>query len=206
VKKAVGYFLMGLGWLIFWPVQIGIAIYAIYYIITTFINNGVIAGLVSIPIAGICLAVFYFLVHIIAIPYSALVSSLLGTEKRQRELWERQRKEQEAEMLGAEDLKWQSETRKTLAELGMTTQEIENEMIKHDEEIGKDLVERFRNENKPELAKREIEQLRDLIKHHKNRYYNLDSPDISDVAYDYLKQRLHSLEEAYPQFGTQQSK
>jgi hypothetical protein len=197
VKKAVGYFLMGLGWLIFWPVQIGIAIYGVYYVVTAFINAGVIAGLVSIPIVGICLAVFYFLVHIIATPYSALVSSLLGTEKRRRELWERQRKEQEAEMLGAKHLEWYSETRMALSKLGMTSQEIEDEMIKRAEEINKELVEGFKNQNKPELAKREIEQLRALIEYHKHRYYNLDSPEISDAAYDYLKQRLDLLEEAY---------
>ena len=205
MKKVIGYFLMGLGWLIFWPAQIGVAIYGIYYIVKTFINAGVIAGLVGILITGICLTVFYLLVHFIAIPYSILVSSLLGTEKRQRELRERQRKEQEAEMLGAEHLAWHSETRKALSKLGMTLQEIEDEIIKRDEEIGKDLLERFKNQNEPELAKREIKQLRALIKYHKQRYYE-NSPEISDAAYDYLKQRLRLLEEAYPKFAIRQSK
>lgn len=206
MKQVVGYFLMGLGWLIFWPVQIGVAVYGIYYIVTTFINTSVIAGLISIPITGICLAVFYFLVHILVIPYSALVSSLLVTEKKQKELWEKQRKEQEAEMLATEHLKFKSEMRNILSKQGMTSQEIEDEIIKRDEEINKDLIESFRNENKPELAKREIEQLRALVKYHKHQYYNLDSPEISDAAYDYLKHRLHLLEEAYPQFAMQQSK
>jgi hypothetical protein len=206
MKRLFGYFLMGLGWLIFWPVQIGVAVYGIYYIVTAFINAGVIAGLISIPVTGICLAVFYLLVHVIATPYSALVSSLLGTEKRQRELWERQRKEQEAEMLADEHLKGDSERRKALSKLGMTSQEIEDKMIKSDEEIDKGVVEMFRNQNKPELAKKEIAELRALIAYHKRRYHALDSPEISDAAYDYLKHRLRLLEEAYPQFATRQSK
>jgi len=206
MKRLFGYFLMGLGWLIFWPVQIGVAVYGIYYIVTAFINAGVKAGFVSILITGVCLTVFYILVHFSAIPYSVLVSSLLGTEKRQRELWERQRKEQEAEMLANERLKGNSERRNALSKLGMTPQEIEDEMRKDDENIDKDLVDMFKNQNEPELAKKDIAELRSLIAYHKRRYYVLDSPEISDAAYDYLKHRLRLLEEAYPQMPTQRSK
>jgi DNA ligase (NAD+) len=45
---------------------------------------------------------------------------------------------------------------------------------------------------------REIEALREAINFHNYRYYVLDSPVISDAAYDRLFRRLVALEEAHP--------
>ena len=42
--------------------------------------------------------------------------------------------------------------------------------------------------------KEEIEQLKKQIEYHNNRYYNLDSPEISDYDYDMLYARLKELE------------
>ena len=53
--------------------------------------------------------------------------------------------------------------------------------------------------------KERIEQLRDEINHHNYRYYVLDSPEISDAAYDELMRELKQLEEQYPQFLTPDS-
>ncbi len=53
--------------------------------------------------------------------------------------------------------------------------------------------------------KDEIEQLKKLINYHNNLYYNLDSPVLSDTQYDELYQKLKNLEDAYPQFRTQNS-
>jgi DNA ligase (NAD+) len=43
-----------------------------------------------------------------------------------------------------------------------------------------------------------IAQLSDLIRHHDERYYGLDSPEISDADYDELLRELRSLEAAHP--------
>ncbi len=53
--------------------------------------------------------------------------------------------------------------------------------------------------------KSRIEKLRAEINRHNYLYYVLDSPEISDAAYDKLMQELKSLEEKYPQFLTPDS-
>ncbi len=57
----------------------------------------------------------------------------------------------------------------------------------------------------PDEAKVKIEKLRAEINHHNQRYYVLDSPEISDAEYDDLMRELKQLEEQYPQFLTPDS-
>ncbi|OGO31623.1 MAG: DNA ligase (NAD(+)) LigA [Chloroflexi bacterium RBG_16_56_11] len=54
-------------------------------------------------------------------------------------------------------------------------------------------------------VKNRIEKLRSEINQHNYRYYVLDSPEISDGAFDSLMRELKSLEEQYPQFLTPDS-
>lgn len=48
-------------------------------------------------------------------------------------------------------------------------------------------------------------KLRDLLEYHSHRYYVLDTPEISDTAYDALFQELVSLEKEYPSLVTPDS-
>jgi DNA ligase (NAD+) len=57
----------------------------------------------------------------------------------------------------------------------------------------------------PASVKKEIEQLREKLRHHEYRYYVLDDPEISDAAYDKLMERLKALEAAYPELVTADS-
>ena len=57
----------------------------------------------------------------------------------------------------------------------------------------------------PASIKKEIEQLREKLRHHEYRYYVLDDPEISDAAYDKLMQRLQALEAAHPELITPDS-
>ena len=57
----------------------------------------------------------------------------------------------------------------------------------------------------PATIKKEVEQLREKLRHHEYRYYVLDDPEISDVAYDRLMNRLKELEEAHPELVTPDS-
>ncbi len=50
-----------------------------------------------------------------------------------------------------------------------------------------------------------IAELRRELNYHNRRYYVLDSPEISDAAYDTLMQDLQQLETQYPQFLTPDS-
>jgi DNA ligase (NAD+) len=52
---------------------------------------------------------------------------------------------------------------------------------------------------------REIEKLRQTIRHHERLYYVLDQPEISDAEFDRLVQRLKELEAAHPGLVTPDS-
>ena len=51
----------------------------------------------------------------------------------------------------------------------------------------------------------EIEKLRDEIRYHNAKYYDEDSPEISDYEYDLLMERLKKIEADYPQLITTDS-
>ncbi len=62
--------------------------------------------------------------------------------------------------------------------------------------------------NLPTAAKSieaEIKKLREEVLHHEELYYVHDRPEISDVEYDALVERLRALEEAHPEFQTPDS-
>ena len=56
-----------------------------------------------------------------------------------------------------------------------------------------------------EFAKSRAKELCELLNYHNNRYYNLDSPEISDYEYDMLLRELENIEEEYPQLVTSDS-
>ena len=53
--------------------------------------------------------------------------------------------------------------------------------------------------------KARIEELRKEIEYHNNKYYNEDSPEISDYEYDKLSVELRKLESEYPEFSVENS-
>ncbi len=52
---------------------------------------------------------------------------------------------------------------------------------------------------------KEIEKLRDQIRHHEHHYYVLDDPEISDFEFDKLMRRLQDLEREHPELATADS-
>ena len=58
--------------------------------------------------------------------------------------------------------------------------------------------------NKTE-AKKRIEELRKLTEYHAKKYYDEDSPEISDFEYDMLLLELRNLESKYPEFTNKES-
>lgn len=57
----------------------------------------------------------------------------------------------------------------------------------------------------PAQAEERIRALRREIEHNTYLYYALDAPEISDAAYDSLMRELKALEEAFPQFASDDS-
>lgn len=53
--------------------------------------------------------------------------------------------------------------------------------------------------------KQEIEELREQLKYHNDRYYNQDDPEISDYDYDQLSLKLRKLEQEHPEYATSES-
>ena len=56
-----------------------------------------------------------------------------------------------------------------------------------------------------EKAKNRIEELRQIIEYHANKYYNEDNPEISDFEYDMLMVELRNLEKDNPEFLSEDS-
>ena len=51
-----------------------------------------------------------------------------------------------------------------------------------------------------ETVKKRIMELTEKVRYHNERYYNQDSPEISDYEYDMLNRELRTLEAEYPEF------
>jgi DNA ligase (NAD+) len=56
-----------------------------------------------------------------------------------------------------------------------------------------------------QTVEREIEELRESLRHHEHLYYVLDQPEISDAEYDALMRRLQALEAQHPELVTADS-
>ncbi|MGB8323613.1 MAG: NAD-dependent DNA ligase LigA [Candidatus Acidiferrum sp.] len=57
----------------------------------------------------------------------------------------------------------------------------------------------------PASLKKEVESLRQQIRHHEYLYHVADSPEISDLEFDRLMNRLKEIEEAHPELRTPDS-
>lgn len=81
MKKAIGYPLFILLMIVNWGIRLGLPIYGIYYIVTTFIDDGVVAGLISIPVVMIAVGIIEFVLDFIMFPFTLLVVFLLDQER-----------------------------------------------------------------------------------------------------------------------------
>lgn len=54
-------------------------------------------------------------------------------------------------------------------------------------------------------AEKRVKELRRLIEYHSQRYYNEDSPEISDYEYDAMRRELESLEAEFPELDSPDS-
>src|SRR3954468_18937951 len=56
-----------------------------------------------------------------------------------------------------------------------------------------------------EAFQTKLAELRDVIRHHDERYYGQDAPEISDAEYDDLMRELRALEDEHPELVTPDS-
>jgi hypothetical protein len=81
VKKVIGYPLLILVIIVNWAIRIGLPIYGVYYIVTTFIDDGVVAGLISIPVVIIVVGIIELVLDFIMFPFALLASFLLDQNR-----------------------------------------------------------------------------------------------------------------------------
>lgn len=55
------------------------------------------------------------------------------------------------------------------------------------------------------MIKQQIEELRQLLRHHEYQYHVLDNPQIPDSEYDRLFHQLKALEQQYPEYASENS-
>ena len=141
MKRVAGYILLVIAFVINIPLQIGISVYGLIYVIRAFIEGSILVGIIAIPITAICVAIAHFLVGLILTPLNGLIAFLLSktdVETGSHAEWERQRKQAEKEYLDREQAKSQAESEHAKAQLrkiyvsqGMTLQEADKK-IEHD--------------------------------------------------------------------------
>lgn len=73
--------LLGLAFAINWGLWLCLTAYGIYFVITTFLEDGAGTGLVSIIVVGIILSITFFIGGMITAPIGLLGSRLVGTSK-----------------------------------------------------------------------------------------------------------------------------
>ena len=54
-------------------------------------------------------------------------------------------------------------------------------------------------------AEERVRKLRESLEYHSNRYYNMDSPEISDFEYDTMMRELRALEQEFPDLAAADS-
>jgi len=81
--KFLGSLFIALSFLISWSIYIGLGIYAIYYIVTIFIDEGVLLGFISIPIAGLLFGLTYLIVSMVVIMPLTWLAGLFMNGKKQ---------------------------------------------------------------------------------------------------------------------------
>lgn len=81
MKRGFGYFLMAIILPLSWVIRIGLPIYGIYYIVKTFIDDGTIAGLISIPVVMIGIAIIEFVLDFAMFPLALAIAFLLDEER-----------------------------------------------------------------------------------------------------------------------------
>ena len=78
MKRAVGYFLLTIGFLINWPLQIGISIYGIYFIVRAFLDGSILIGIIALILTPFLVGITHFIVGLILLPLNGLGMVLIG--------------------------------------------------------------------------------------------------------------------------------
>jgi hypothetical protein len=98
VKRVAGHILLVIAFVINIPLQIGISVYGLIYVIRAFMEGSILVGIIAIPVTAICVAIAHFIVGLILTPLNGLIASLLSktdveTTSRDEREWQRRQAE-----------------------------------------------------------------------------------------------------------------
>ena len=89
MKRVAGYILLVIAFVINIPLQVGISVYGLVYVIRAFIDGNTLIGIIAIPITAICVGIAHFVVGLVLMPLNGLIVFLLGKvdiEPQEREI------------------------------------------------------------------------------------------------------------------------
>jgi len=98
VKRVAGYILSVIAFVINIPLQVGISVYGLVYVIRAFMDGNILIGIIAIPITAVCVAIAHFVIGLALTPLNGLIAFLLsktdvGTASRDEREWQRKQAE-----------------------------------------------------------------------------------------------------------------
>ena len=81
MRRSLGRFLRGLGFVLTWPIQIGCFAYGIYYIVKSAINAGFTGGLIAFGLVAVCFLSIHLSIAFLSQPLRSLASSFVQAKK-----------------------------------------------------------------------------------------------------------------------------
>jgi len=96
VKRVAGYILLVIAFVINIPLQVGISVYGLVYVIRAFMDHNILIGIVAIAVIAVCVAIAHLVVGLLLTPLNGLIAFLLSKTDAEtpspdeRELWRKQ--------------------------------------------------------------------------------------------------------------------
>ena len=98
MKRVVGYILLVIAFLINIPLQVGISVYGLVYVIRAFADRNILIGIIAVAVTAVCVAIAHLVVGLLLTPLKGRTAFLLSktdvktTSRDQRE-WQRRQAE-----------------------------------------------------------------------------------------------------------------
>jgi hypothetical protein len=96
VKRVVGYILLVIAFVINIPLQVGISVYGLVYVIRAFADRNILIGIIAVAVTAVCVAIAHLVVGFLLTPLNGLIAFLLSKtdvetpSPDERERWRKQ--------------------------------------------------------------------------------------------------------------------
>lgn len=96
MKRVAGYILLVIAFVINIPLQVGISVYGLVYVIRAFIDRNILIGIIAIAVTAVCVAIAHLVVGLLLTPLNGLIAFLLSKTDAEtpspdeRERWRKQ--------------------------------------------------------------------------------------------------------------------